>query len=283
MRFDLATLIRRARNPRRKSIVLREIIPTQAFATDLFLIYKRVILAISARLPRITAEYERTLAMRDGIVTDSVFDLESLFDELQAELTRLFVELTPQLRDWAVRAERWHRGKWRGAALTASGVDLETLIGPEDVRETLQTVIARNVALVRDVSAQAQAKMQDSVFRGLQERRPARDVAKELDEAVSFGRKRALRIASDQNTKLASELDGERMRQAGIGRFKWRSSHKLHPRKWHAERDQKLYELDSREAVSAGDNGEKEVIDADDMPGRPVACGCRKQAVVVFD
>jgi len=51
MRFDLATLMRRARNPRRKSIVLREIVPTLAFATDLFPIYKRVVIAITSRLP----------------------------------------------------------------------------------------------------------------------------------------------------------------------------------------------------------------------------------------
>jgi SPP1 gp7 family putative phage head morphogenesis protein len=147
-------------------------------------------------------------------------------------------------------------------------VDLQTLIGPADVQETLDALIGRNVALVKDVSAQARGRISDSVFRGLTERRPAREVAKEIREAVAMSRRRSLNIASDQLTKVSSALDGERMRQAGIEKWKWMHSGKLHPRAEHKARNGKVYTF---------------ADPPPDMPGEKPFCGCRKLAVVELD
>ena len=89
-------------------------------------------------------------------------------------------------------AEAWHRARWRGAVLTATSVDLQTMIGPADVRETVEAVIQRNVGLVRSVSDETRRRIGDAVFRGLQKRTPAREVARELREAVAMSRRRAL-------------------------------------------------------------------------------------------
>jgi hypothetical protein len=72
--------------------------------------------------------------------------------------------------------------------LCATGVDLTTFIGPEGVRETLESRIATNVALIRDVGSQAQSRISQAVFRGLTERQPAREVAKSFREAVDLPR-----------------------------------------------------------------------------------------------
>lgn len=265
--FDLAALTRRARNPRKRQIELREIVPTNALATDLFAIYRPVITTWTEALPRILAAYERTLTEREGI-RDSVSDIQSSLDFAKSEINRLLLVLTPSLRRWALSVEKWHRGKWIANTLAATGVSLDTLIGPEDVAEPVSAVIARNAALVRDVSAQTENRIADIVFRAFTARTPARDVAKEMSEAVGMGRKRALRIASDQTTKLASELDGERMRQAGIEAWLWRSSHKQNFRPEHQARDGKRYTWSDA---------------PNDLPGQLPFCGCRKQALVSFD
>lgn len=276
VRLDLATMARRVRNIRRRAISLRQIAPPATLATDLYQsCYRPVVQTLAAFQVRLMAEYERSLAQ---LTTDSATTLEGEMDGLDGLLRRLVLELTPRLRNWLLRTERWHRGKWRGAVLSATGVKLDTMLTAGDVNETLDTFLARNTALVKDVGDQARGRMSDAVFRGLTARLPAREVAKDIRKAVDMSRRRALGIASDQLSKAASALDGERMKQAGITEFKYVHSGKLHARPWHKARDGKIYNLETRQEVGGDD-----VIEADDMPGVPPWCGCRKQAHISFD
>lgn len=276
MRFSLATLTRRIRNPRRKSIPLREIKPTATMAGDLFrACYAPIIVTVTVRIDRIMAAYERALST---MTHDSPEDVTAELDDMGAELDRLVLMLDPRLRDWAIRTERWHRGKWTGAALSATGVDLSTMLGAGDVRQTLEASIAWNTSLIKDVGAQARQRIAAAVFAGLNQRRPAVDVAKDIREAVAMSRTRSLGIASDQLSKLTSSLDEERMSQAGIEQFLYRHGGKRHPRSWHLARNGKTYELASGKQVGGPD-----VIAPDDAPGRPAFCSCRRQAVVTFD
>jgi hypothetical protein len=90
-----------------------------------------------------------------------------------------------------------------------------------------------------------------------------------------MARARAIRIASHQNSVLSATLDTERQAEAGLEQFKWRSSHKLHPRPHHAARDGKVYFIRSGKQVDGG-----ETIPAEDRAGRPPFCGCREQAYI---
>ena len=266
MRYSLATLIRRTRNPRRRRIVIRDIAPPATLAGDLFrAVYLPVVKAWEEGLPRILTEYDRALA---EITTDSAASVEAAITGMDRELSRLLLILTPRLREWAVRVEAWHRGKWRGAVLSATGVDLLTLIGPSDAQQTVEATIAWNTSLVKDVSDQARQRIGNAVFSGLRERKPAREVAKEVREAVVMSRRRSIGIASDQLSKLASSLASERRREAGIDTWKWRHSGKLHPRPEHQARDGKEYTDETAPA---------------DKPGQLPYCGCREQAVVRLD
>lgn len=282
MKFSLATMIRRQRRIRRKSIPLRPIDPPATLAGDLFrAAYLPVVKTLEAAIERILAEYGRTLA---EMTTDSPADMDSLLRAVEQELQRLYIQLTPDLRDWLLRLEAWHRGKWRGAVLSATGVDLQTLIGPEGVAETLEAFLARNAALVRDVGTQAQGRIADAVFRGLTNRTSARDVAAEIREAVAMSRQRSLRIASDQLSKASAALDEERRREAGLSVWMWRHSGKRHPRQYHKARDGHLYS-DDPAMVGQEVNGKtvQAPPEAGDRPGQPPYCGCRAQAVVIFD
>jgi SPP1 gp7 family putative phage head morphogenesis protein len=276
VRYDLAALVRRERNPRRKSITLRDIVPPSTFSTNLYQrAYQPIIRHWEAAIPRIMASYIRTLA---SMTTDSPADIQAGIDGTADSFLRLLLELVPELSEWVLRTETWQRGKWRGAVLSTTGVDLATLLGPADVRETLQAVIARNTALMKDLSSQAQSRISDAVFRGLTERQPADDVAKELRDAVGLSRDRARRISSDQLQKLTSALADERQREAGIEQVEWRSSRKKHPRKHHEARNGKLFYLNSRKAVDGS-----ETVEAGDWAGQPPYCGCRTFAHISFD
>ena len=275
-RFNLAELTRRAKNPRRKSITLRDIAPPAMYATDLYRSsYVPVIALLNSYAERLNAEYARTLSV---LQTDSADDLASILAELSEVLSRLYLNITPSLRSWAIKTEQWQRGKWRGAVLSATSVDLATLIGPEDVQQTLEEAINWNTALVRDVGEQARGKMASAVFAGLRARSPAADVAKEIREATGFARGRSQRVASDQLSKLHGSLAEERQRQAGITKVEWKSSHKLHPRAWHAARDGRLFDLDTHTDIESG-----EEVPKGDWVSQPPYCGCRTLSVLSFD
>lgn len=266
MAFDLAAIARRTRQPRRSRITLRDIVPPATLATDLFRqVYLPEIEVWERAAERIMREYARSLA---EITQDSPIDLESLIGEADTEARRLLLVLTPRLRDWTLRVERWFRSKWRGAVLSATGVDLATMIGPEGVRETIQTFVARNVALVKDVSDQARGRIADAVFRGLNARTAAVDVAKEIAEAIGMARRRARNIASHQLSNLSNRLADERRREAGIEKWAWKHSGKQHPRPEHIARDGKVYSDES---------------EPEDLPGELPFCGCRSLGVLEFD
>lgn len=265
MRYDLAAMARRQRNVRRRSVTLRDIVPPATLATDLYQAAYRPIIELWQRAtPRILAEYERTIA---AMTTDSPADVQREIDEADTLLQRLVLLLRPALTDWVTRVEAWQRGKWRGAVLSATGVDLQTLIGPEDARETLETALEWNVNLVRDVGEQARQRISNAVFDGLRNRTPAREVATSISEATGMARRRSLGIASDQLTKLTSSLASERRREAGLDKWEWRHSGKRHPREDHRARNGKQYTDETAPK---------------DLPGRLPYCGCRELAVLEF-
>lgn len=280
MKFDLTAMAKRARNTRRKVIVLQPIRVPATFASDLYAVYYRpVVRAWTDALPSIVAEYERTLA---GLTTDSAATLEARIEAASAGAVAIILSSRNVLERWAERAASWHRARWRRNAQVATAIDLGAMIGPQDVRETLDSVIARNVSLVRDVSDQTRQRIADAVFRGLQARTPPRSVAKEIAEAVGMGRKRALRIAADQNVKLGSALNEERRRQAGIDSWVWVHSGKVHAREDHLARNGNLYSEDPGK-VGTSYEGQAVLSPPSDMPGELPFCGCTSRAVLILE
>jgi hypothetical protein len=271
MPFDLPQLARR--NSRRRNVTLRPIVPTSAQATDIARIIAPAWRIWAENVERIMAEYDPK-PLGDGLTLDSPDAIQRILDAIGGEfLTRLVAEITPSLRRLSVRTETWHRAKWAAAVKAGTGVSLDTVLTAQPVQETLEAWIQRNVALAKNISDQAQARIADAVFRGYEARLPAREVAKAIREAAGLGRKRALRIAADQSSKLSAALDTERQAEAGVEWFRWRHSGKLHPRAWHKARDGRVYALKSGKARD-GD----ETIPRDDRPGMAPWCGCRAQA-----
>jgi hypothetical protein len=278
-RYNLAQIVQRSKPTRRKEIVLRPILPTLALASDLYAAcYRPLVSAITASIPSIVAAYERGLPIRDGLVTDSTDQAQQETASLGDQLQRIVMTLVPALRSWTARVDRWHRNQWRGAALNATGVDLDLVLMGSGTPTSVAETIAWNTALMKDVSAQAQQKISSAVFAAFQARKPAADLASDLRDIAGFSRRRSLGIASDQLSKLSAALDTERMSDAGIEEFRYHHSLKKHPRKWHQARDGRYYELKSGKEVGGDD-----VIEPGDMPGAPPWCGCRKQAVLRLD
>lgn len=272
MDFDLAAMTRRATATRRKVIVLPAITPTKALAADLAAIYLQVVKewqrqATEVIVPAYAAAVaELNAGFADAAkMSDDLSNLRNAAEGSGSALERMLAGLAATLRIWTLRGEGWHRSRWIRNVASATGVDLSTMLGPADVRETLETVLLRNVALVKSVSDQTRARIADIIYRGFQSRAQARDIAREISEATGMARRRALGIASDQTVKLSAELDTERFRQAGITDWRWVHSGKKHFRPTHRARNGRVYSLNNPPA---------------EMPGVLPYCGCKKQAVI---
>lgn len=264
MNFDVAEVIKRAGKTRQTELVLPAIVPPHGLELDLRRIYNAVVrewgrLAQS----RIMPEYEKTLA--EG-VRDAPADVEHEIEETGAAINRLVLTLGPGLEDWVVRVEAWHRGRM-AQLFTPVGVSLDTLLSRGDVSRTLESVLAENVGLIRSVSEQMRNGISGAVFRGLQSRSTATEVAREIRKLAKVGKARADLIAADQLQKLTSTLDEERQKQIGLDEFVWAHSGKKHPRPHHKARDGVHFKWDS-------------VVAKTDPPGRAIRCGCKARAVV---
>lgn len=269
MQVDLAGMIRRAGRTRQPYVVGRAIIPTKAQEQRVLGIYMRVVRGwLTEWGERILPEYRRTVEAMPAI-GDSVESTDGTVDAAAAAMTRLRLALGADLEDWAVRVEQWHRQQF-ATAFTPAGVRLDTLLGAGEVRSTLQAVLADNVSLIRSLDDQMRNGISGAVFRGLTNRTPARDVAREIRKVAEVGSRRAQLIAADQLQKLTARLDQERQEQVGATKFRWLHSDKKYPRPEHVARDGKVYEW-------------KSTVGRNDPPGRAIRCGCRAQPVIELE
>lgn len=282
MKYDLKAMIQRSAKVRRKAIVIRDTPMPAVLASDLFASgYKPVLALIDRYAAIVNAEYQRSLS---ALITDSGDDLTNIFERMGQELASLVLLLRPAMRDWTIRTEARSRRAWSAAVLAASSVQIDTLIGPQDVEQTLGDVLNWNVNLVADVGQQAKAKIASSVFAGLRARSPARDVAKQIQEATGFARDRSLRIASHQLSSLSSSLARERREQAGLSVYSWRHSAKRFPRSEHVARNGDLYSSNPAMIGKEVDGKTvKEDVAANDRAGVRPFCGCREAALLIFD
>ncbi|MFD0848212.1 phage minor head protein [Sphingosinicella xenopeptidilytica] len=279
MQFNLAEMVRRQRNVRRKSIALRETAPPSTLATGLYQTYAQVITAWSQASETIMRQYRATLA---EMATDSPADVNAEIERMQGAINSLMLTLTPEVREWAFSVERWQRNRWTSAILSGTGVDLSSMLGVGDVRVPLETAIEWNVSLIKDISDQARQRISNAVWDGLRNNRPARDVAASIREAVSMGRDRSKRIAADQLNKLNSSLADERRNQAGMSEWSWVHSGKRHPREDHRARNGFVY---SDDPAMVGKTVEGKVVRTPpaDRPGQLPYCGCRSLSVLIFE
>lgn len=260
-----------ATGTKRRRFVIRNREPLKRDRDHLLGIYLRVVRHWEGAIPRIVEVYERN-ARADGLISDTAEDIVTeAIDSEASWFERVFFDLRILVADWAGYVEAYQRSRWTKAIFSATGVELDTLLEAGDVSMTVRERIAANLELVRDVNAQQRQRMVQAVYNGYSQRLSAREIAKELQAVTGFGRKRAMLIASNELTTLVSQLDRERMHQAGITEFVWRHSGKLHPRTWHKARNGKRYNLETRKQSDG--NGD-EVIPKDDMFGVPIRCGC---------
>lgn len=180
-----------------------------------------------------------------------------------------------EVEDWDAVETWWKDSRSENSELSASGVSRHTLLRSGERAETVLELIRRNAMRIENLDPSLVDQVADTVFRGMNERKPAREVARELSAVTGFERARSLQIASYQLRLAATALDTERMCRAGMEDFIWVYSGALDEVPSHKARDGKRYNFRTRREVGGDDE-----IPANDMPGLDPACKCLKRMVI---
>lgn len=255
----------RQRGNRRRRIVIRPIRVSLADRKRLAGIGREMVALVYS----FVADFEQAMPV-PGVTTDAAHDdFDRILSIILTQTNAAMARLQLRIRDWATSQEQTHRTRWKDGVLSATGIDISTVLHPHHTDRTVGTAVSRSTALIRDIGDEARKRIGDAVIAGVQQRKHPRQVAKEIMETEDMSYRRAENIAADQSNKLNASLDRARQEEVGITGFTWRHSGKVHARPEHLDRDGEFYDWDTTD------------IEPGDFPGEPPFCGCVAQATIV--
>jgi SPP1 gp7 family putative phage head morphogenesis protein len=263
---------------KRGTIRIRPIKPKLKEKRELQAIINEMVHAIFAHADALVAAATKdqpTLQTMDGqiigIMKDSIDDIDRLIELIVLQTQQAMARIQVRVRGWSTKVEERHREEFSKGVLTATGINMATVLDPSSVSGTVGHYVTWSTSLIRDVGDEARRRIANAVLEGVRQRTPVRELAKTIQELEPMSLRRARNIASDQTTKLNNALDRARQQEAGIDAFTWIHSGAAHPREWHADRDGEVFAWDTDE------------IDTGDFPGEPPFCGCVAQATLVLE
>lgn len=259
--YELSKIARR-----RRAVTLRPIRVTRTLERELF----NIIRAVPDYWRKEARETVLPLYAReiDGLTRDDAADnLQSALEGVADGASRLAVSLTPALRSWVVRIERWHRGRWVSGVRQGANADVSSLLDDLAAAPEVKAHQEWAAGLIRDMSEDMRRRVEGSVFRAIADRTDLDAVQKELREAADIGSRRAKFIASDQANKLGGKLDELRHREAGITQYRWETALDDRVRPTHAANQGKVFDWSKPPAATG-------------HPRSEPRCRCTAQAYV---
>lgn len=264
-RFDIANLLRHSGRRRRRTIVVRTREPAGGLILEARKIGLDVVASWRAVAINLLDAYEAARQARAAFTPDAAGDdLAVLIEREFREQRGLLVRIEPLLASWAARVEVWQRKSFAAAIRNSTGLDLYALLSQADVEDAVAASLERHAGLVRGMSADAERRISETIWREFIRDTPRNAIGKMLAAELDISRNRANFIAKDQTIKLGATLNEERQQQAGITQYMWRTAEDDRVRPTHAIRDGKVYDWN--------DSGIK--------PGEEPNCRCTAQAYI---
>lgn len=144
-----------------------------------------------------------------------------------------------------------------------------------EMKLAVDGIVAENVNLIKSIPEKYFTQVQTITLQSITRGRDLQYMTEELQKQFGVTRRRAERIAIDQNNKATAELARVRQQSLGITRGIWiHSGGGSHPRPKHVKANGEEFDLDK--GLPVGDNGEYV------LPGQEINCGCSWKPVLPF-
>lgn len=144
-----------------------------------------------------------------------------------------------------------------------------------EMKQAVDGIVAENVNLIKSIPEKYFTQVQTITLQSITRGRDLQYMTEELQKQFGVTRRRAERIAIDQNNKATAELAKVRQQSLGITKGIWiHSGGGSHPRPKHVKANGQEFDLDK--GLPVGDNGEYV------LPGQEINCGCSWKPVLPF-
>lgn len=253
MAYELAALAR-ADKP------FRVIQPTATQEAELLRLYTPIIQTWRNAATNMLAAY--TLASATGVL-DPIEEEDSRTAEAIAALLLLI-----RWRSFFGRVESWHRSKWLASVASATGVDATFMTMPPNglatqpvmnrrakraaglapalspIDKAVADAVASNTALIRSVSNDTRARINNAVISGIRRGASKDEVARQINKGLVMSRERAKRIASNEMDNAVKAMTMARMEEAGVQWGEWEHNTPVErARISHLQRDKKVFRI----------------------------------------
>jgi SPP1 gp7 family putative phage head morphogenesis protein len=163
----------------------------------------------------------------------------------------------------------------------SGGLQLSTSAVPKGLEVVTQAMIAENVSLIRSIPEKYFTEVTGSVMRSITTGTTAQ-LSKDLQKYDGVTKRRAQNIAIDQTRKAYNVIGTERMKAAGIRKFKW-----VHSAGAQVPRHSHLHILNGKVFSFEDIEGQQAALGVPPedrgMPGMPIRCGCIYVPVIEYE
>lgn len=221
------------------------------------------------------AEDDRDNRKRKPASTDLLAWINQVFDKIAAKLEQTtsgfgFYERVQRL---AESTERMVNREWKKAVRSTLGIDLmEDYYKGEFFRDAFPRWVEENVALIKTIPQESLGKMRRITLEGYKNGESTTSILKKIQAEYGMDKRHARLIARDQTAKLNSQITSQRMRDAGVREYIWRTAKDSRVRDSHRELEGKRFRLDDPPVVD-------EKTGRRCHPGEDYQCRCIKRAI----
>lgn len=159
----------------------------------------------------------------------------------------------------------------------SGGVTLKTNTINSTLKTALKAAVEENVALIKSIAIDYQARVQKSVMRSITTGRGLQDLVPALEKYEGISKRHAKNMALDQTRKVYSTLNRDRLQESGVSEFEWlHSGGGQHPREEHIALSGQVFRFDDPPIINekTGTRG---------LPAEEPNCGCTMTPVVNFE
>ncbi len=199
--------------------------------------------------------------------------MDRVMKGLSRRWLKRFDEASKELADWFARGAANRTDAQMSAILRDAGFSVKFSM-TRTVNDVVRASIAENVQLIRNIPQQYLTQIQGAVMRSVSAGRDLQSLVKDLEGQHGITRRRAERIALDQNNKATAVIQDARRAEIGITEAEWlHSGGGKHPRHSHKDiMSGKTYDV----ARGMWDPEVKEFI----RPGQLVGCRCVSRSIM---
>ena len=158
-----------------------------------------------------------------------------------------------------------------------AGMKINTNVTSSDLKDTMKSRIAENVALIKSIPTQYLGRISGTVYRSITSGQGLAELEPQIQKYGEMTKTRANTIALDQTRKAMQGITVDRLNKIGVKQFEWiHSGGSRFPRKDHQDMNGNIYSFDDLPIIDhrTGERG---------IPGQSPNCRCVMRPIIKFD